>query len=70
MITGERLAINEFNKKHELKKICPNYYLLEVDRVPWFSSMIRIYHDFSHPRYNDYVADAEQDYLQNRIILK
>jgi hypothetical protein len=68
--TGERLAINEFNSNHELQKICPNYYLTEQYRIPWFSSMIRIYHDFSHPRYNEYVADSEQLELENLIKLK
>ena len=68
--TGERLAINEFNAKHELQKICPNYYLLEQYGLSWFSSMIRIYHDFTHPRYNDYVGDAEQLDHENRIKLK
>jgi len=38
----QRLAIDEFNKKHELQKIYPNYYLMEEYRIPWFSSMIRI----------------------------
>lgn len=68
--TGERLAINEFNDKHEFYKICPNYYLLEEYRIPWFSSMIRIYHDFKHPRYNDYIASSEQLEHENRIKLK
>lgn len=68
--TGERLAINEFNEKHEFKKICQNYYLLEEYRIPWFSSMIRIYHDFKHPRYDDYIASSEQLVLENRIKLK
>jgi hypothetical protein len=66
--SGERLAINEFNTKHELQKICSNYYLTEEYRVPWFSSMIRIYHDFSHPRYNEYVGESEQ--LEHEITIK
>ena len=68
--TGQRLAIDEFNKKHELQKIYPNYYLMEEYRIPWFSSMIRIYHDFAHPRYNDYIADSEQIDHENRIKLQ
>lgn len=68
--TGERLAIDEFNEKHKLQKICQNYYLLEECRIPWFSSMIRIYHDFQHPRYNDYIASSEQLEIENRIKLK
>lgn len=68
--TGENLAIREFNEKHELQKICPNYYLIEQYRMPWVSSMIRIYHDFKHPKYNDYIAESEQIGLENRIKLK
>ena len=68
--TGQRLAIDEFNKKHEFQKIYPNYYLMEEYRIPWFSSMIRIYHDFADPRYNDYIADSEQIDHENRIKLQ
>jgi hypothetical protein len=68
--TGERLAIEEYNKNHSMQKICPDYFLLEAHRIPWFSSMIRIFHDFLHPRYNDYIADDEQIYLENRIRLR
>jgi len=68
--TGQRLAIDEFNKKHELQKIYPNYYLMEEYRIPWFSSMIRIYHDFADPRYNNYIADSEQIDHENRIKLQ
>ena len=68
--TGQGLAIDEFNKKHELQKIYPNYYLMEEYRIPWFFSMIRIYHDFADPRYNDYIADSEQIDHENRIKLQ
>ena len=68
--TGQRLAIEEYNKQRTMQKICPDYFLLEAHRIPWFSSMIRIFHDFSHPKYNDYVADAAQNYHENRIRLR
>jgi hypothetical protein len=68
--TGERLAIEEYNEQHSMQKICPNYFLLEARRIPWFSSMIRIFHDFSHPNYNDYIADAAQIYHESRIRLR
>lgn len=68
--TGERLAINTFNNEHEFQKICENHYLIEEYRMPWVSSMIRIYHDFNHPRYNDYIAGSEQVSLEDRIKLK
>ena len=68
--TGERLAIEEYNKNHSMQKICPDYLLLEAHRIPWFSSMIRIFYDFLHPRYNDYIADYEQIYVENKIRLR
>jgi hypothetical protein len=55
--TGERLAIHEFNRAHELKKLSPAYHLLSRKLVqPWFHQIF-IYHDFKHPRYNDFVSD-------------
>ena len=68
--TGELLAIDEFNRQHKSQKICPNYFLREQYRIPWFSSMIRIYHDFNHPKYNNYIGATEQIWLENRIKLR
>jgi hypothetical protein len=62
--TGERLAIAEFNQKHETQNISKNY---SAPKQYW-SDQIYIYHDFDHPKYNDFVAGKEQIEHQNSII--
>lgn len=59
--TGQRLAINEFNKSHHAIKLARPYYLV-TKRLPeqWFHQ-IWICHFFEHSRYNDFVsADNQQ----------
>ena len=58
---GELLAIDEFNRKHSLKKIAANRSipLAYPDQLPW-PHQIYIYHDFDHPKYNVFVAADEQ----------
>jgi hypothetical protein len=58
--TGERLAISEFNRQHQSKKICQNGYVTKQYPNSWWPELIYIHHDFEHPRYNDFVADKEQ----------
>jgi hypothetical protein len=58
--TGERLAIEEFNQQHKLKKICKNYYLPRAYPNAHWTDHIYIHHDFEHSRYNDFVAEREQ----------
>jgi hypothetical protein len=58
--TGERLSIAEFNEIHRTKKISKNHYLRTRRRHLWWADQIYIYHDFEHPRYNDFIADDEQ----------
>jgi hypothetical protein len=50
--TGERLAINEFNQSHKKKKLSKVYYL----RDQKWNENIRIYHNFAHSKYNDFVS--------------
>lgn len=58
--TGERLAINEFNRAHETKKIAvPYHFLTHRIRETWHEQIF-IYHDFGHSRYNDFVARENQ----------
>ena len=58
--TGERLAINEFNRTHDTKKLAaPYHFLTERIRETWHNQIF-IYHDFKHSRYNDFVSDARQ----------
>jgi hypothetical protein len=61
--TGERLAIQEFNQNHNTKKISKDFYL------PMKSEHMYVYHDFAHPKYNEFVADAEQKLHQHSIAL-
>ena len=68
--TGERLAIAEFNQKHQTKKISKNYYAPKRYPNSHWSDLIYIYHDFDHPKYNDFVADKEQMGHEDLIELK
>jgi hypothetical protein len=68
--TGERLAIQEFNQEHRSKKICKNYYVARKYPNSWWADLVHIFHDFDHPRYNDFVADKEQIGHQSSIRLR
>jgi hypothetical protein len=68
--TGERLAIEEFNEKHESKKISKDYYLLSRLPSEVWPDCIYVYHDFDHPKYNDYIAADEQKATEEIIALK
>jgi hypothetical protein len=58
--TGERLAIEEFNQRHAKRKIVQHYSLqLRPMHEPWWSNNIYIYHDFAHPKYNQFIAKDE-----------
>lgn len=58
--TGERLAIREFNEAHATKKLTIPYHLLDREVVAGWYHRIWIYHDFAHPRYNDFVSTNDQ----------
>lgn len=50
---GERLAIKEFNEKHDLKKISPIYCLENyVDNKPFWAKKFYMVHIFDHVLYN------------------
>ena len=68
--TGERLAIAEFNQSHRLKKICSQYNLPLQHPDSWWPSHVWIYHDFEHPKYNEFIADKEQVIRQSGIKLR
>jgi hypothetical protein len=71
--TGERRAIAEFNETRRTKKIAKNYHLRVRYPYVWWTHQIyiyHIYHDFEHRRYNDFIADREQMWLQDFIELK
>jgi hypothetical protein len=58
--TGERLAIREFNEKHSSKKLDKLYYLPLLFPNQWWPHRIYAFHDFEHPKYNEFVAIKEQ----------
>jgi hypothetical protein len=67
--TGERLAVDEFNRSHDSQKISRNRYLRFRYPNQWWPYEIYIYHDFRHPRYDDFVAGKEQIEHQESIKL-
>jgi hypothetical protein len=68
--TGERLAIEEFNRDHSAQKISKCYYLpFHYPNLSW-PHQIYVYHDFKHPRYNDFVGAREQSWHAQFIKLK
>ncbi len=58
--TGERLAINEFNRTHDTKKISAAYHFLAHRIRETWHQQIFIYHDFGHSRYNDFVSNGRE----------
>ena len=58
--TGELLAIDEFNQKHRLKKICKSWIVSKQFPNSVWRDRIYVYHDFEHARYNDFVAGEQQ----------
>ncbi|MDR0410274.1 MAG: hypothetical protein LBH18_07780 [Spirochaetaceae bacterium] len=60
--TGERLAIREFNEKHDKRKISPDFGLLaDKFRESWYSGIFYV-HLFEHAKYNEGVFDKETDH--------
>ena len=66
--SGELLAIHEFNRTNERRKIVLNQNLL-AEPIPW-SHQIFYYHDFDHPLYNRFVGDAQQEEIEQALRLK
>lgn len=59
--TGVRLAINEFNQRHDDMKFGIPYYLLaRRDVESWFHK-IWVCHFFKHSRYNDFISPEDQE---------
>jgi hypothetical protein len=67
---GELLAVQEFNLNNYSKKIAVNRAMPMIYPDQWWVHQIYIYHDFEHPRYNDFVAGAEQRSHEDRIRLQ
>lgn len=58
--TGERLAIDEFNRQNEHVKLGKPYYLLAAKRPAMWHHQIWIAHFFRHSKYNDFVSKDDQ----------
>jgi hypothetical protein len=59
-IAGERLAISEYNHSHPMQIIDPDWSLDEKAShayIKW-RSQIRIWHDHTHPRGNEYIGTS------------
>jgi hypothetical protein len=67
---GETLAIQEFNLANSTKKIAANRAMPAIYPDQWWVHQIYIYHDFEHPRYNDFVAGEEQLSHEHNIRLR
>ena len=67
--TGELLAIMEFNKKNEFKKIALNQNLIARSNESW-RYQIYYYHNFLHSNYNTFIGKYEQENLNKELILK
>ena len=57
--TGERLAINEFNKNSNDIKICIPYHLKALKPEVWHNQ-IWICHFFNHDKYNNFISGKDQ----------
>lgn len=66
--TGERLAINEFNKTHEFKKLTVAYHLLSRPFVQRWYHQIWIYHNFEHTLYNNFISEKDQQLRLNSTV--
>jgi hypothetical protein len=68
--SGERLAIDEFNRGHGKMKIAKNHSVqFQYPNARW-SHQIYICHDFEHPKYNEFVGEGAQIVLERLINLK
>lgn len=58
--TGQRLAIEEFNRRSESVKLSPAYHLItRAVTVQWYHQ-IRTLHFFRHERYDEFVSQDDQ----------
>ena len=59
---GVSKAINDFNHQSPDKKIAKIQGLAVSRQVPtWWNDQIYAFHDFSHPKYCDFIGDPRQE---------
>jgi hypothetical protein len=66
---GELLAIEEFNRDHDQQKIAKNRYASALPHR-WWGDLMYVYHDFGHPKYNEFIGHKEQTDFVEKIRLK
>jgi hypothetical protein len=64
--SGELLAIKEFNKKNNNKKISQNQNLISNSNEKW-RYQIYYFHNFKHHDYNKFIGDKEQHEIMNNM---
>jgi hypothetical protein len=68
--TGERLAINEFNQAHRMRKLCPvyglRYYLPKLIRDEKCWECMFWHHAFEHPKYNALDSERKAVYMDDQ----
>lgn len=58
--TGQRLAINEFNRENEHIKLGFPYYILHSGYTGGWREQIWVAHLFTHPKYNMFISEQTQ----------
>ena len=56
--SGELAAIKNFNKTHQYKKICKLRCLYERKVRSGWNEMMYSFHNFNHPKYNNFISDT------------
>jgi hypothetical protein len=58
--TGERLAIEDFNRAHTERKIGVPFYLRGRQALGAWVNQIWVLHNFDHPEYGTFISSSEQ----------
>ncbi len=58
--TGERLAIEDFNRAHDQRKIGVPFYLRARQALGAWVNQIWVLHNFDHPAYGTFISSSEQ----------
>ena len=68
-LLGSDCRLRNLIKNTIQRKFAKNYYARKT-YPNWWSDQIYIYHDFDHPKYNEFVAEKEQMLHEDLIKLK
>jgi len=59
--SGQRLAIDDFNRENPMRKIGILHYLRIRQALGAWVNQIWVCHNFDHPRYNDFISENNQE---------